>query len=365
MALSPNYKWAEPDNASLVRNGAQDIRTLGDAIDTSVWNVGFGQAGKNKIINGDFAINQRNFTSTTTNGQYGFDRFRMALSGATATYSAQTFTAGAAPVAGYESRNFARIATTVGNDLCRIENLIEDVRTFAGQTITLSFWAKGTNPTTAGNLAVNFNQTFGTGGSPSSSVTGTQQTFVLTANWTRYSFSFAIPSISGKTLGTNNDSTLQFWFGQGTSVSADSWTLDLWGVQAEVGEFATPFQTATGNRTLELQACQRFYVRFGYTTSLYSAFPGAGSAYATTGFAFNTVLPVTMRAIPHTIESADLRATDGVADYALSSVTLSTTASSPNVGGFFAGATGLTQYRSYAAALATTSSGYLAFSAEM
>ena len=67
MALSPNYGWSEPDNSSLVKNGAADIRTLGDAIDTSVWNVGFGQAGKNKIINGDFGINQRSFTSTTTN----------------------------------------------------------------------------------------------------------------------------------------------------------------------------------------------------------------------------------------------------------------------------------------------------------
>lgn len=33
MALSPNFGFPEPDNSSLVKNGAQDIRALGDAID--------------------------------------------------------------------------------------------------------------------------------------------------------------------------------------------------------------------------------------------------------------------------------------------------------------------------------------------
>ena len=65
MALSPNYSWAEPDNSSLVKNGASDIRTLGDAIDPSVWNIGYGQAAKNKIINADFNINQRSFSSSS------------------------------------------------------------------------------------------------------------------------------------------------------------------------------------------------------------------------------------------------------------------------------------------------------------
>ena len=35
MALSPNFSFPEPDNSSLVKNGAQDIRALGDAIDTA------------------------------------------------------------------------------------------------------------------------------------------------------------------------------------------------------------------------------------------------------------------------------------------------------------------------------------------
>jgi hypothetical protein len=36
MATSPNYGWSEPDDTSFVKNGAQAMRTLGNAIDTTV-----------------------------------------------------------------------------------------------------------------------------------------------------------------------------------------------------------------------------------------------------------------------------------------------------------------------------------------
>lgn len=36
MASTSNFNWNTPDNSGLVKNGAQDIRTLGDAIDTSL-----------------------------------------------------------------------------------------------------------------------------------------------------------------------------------------------------------------------------------------------------------------------------------------------------------------------------------------
>jgi hypothetical protein len=360
MALSPNYQWAEPDNSSLVKNGAQDIRALGDAIDTSVWNVGYGQAGKNKIINGDFAINQRSFT--TASGGYGFDRWNLSTSGGTATYTPQTFTLGAAPVAGYEAKNFARLATTVGNDFCRLEQKIESVRTFAGQTATISFWAKGTNPTTAGNLAITLQQFFGTGGSPSAQNLLTQQTFVLTANWTRYSFTFAVPSISGKTLGTNGDDCLGVWIGQGTSTSADAWTLDLWGVQAEYGSYATPFQTATGTIQGELAACQRYYYRTG--TGVNTRF-GFGVAASTTVVVAGIQMPVTLRTGVISIDYSTLGVYDGVGSViAVTSAVLNTTANDyPIV--VFNVSSGLTQYRPYHTLNNNSSSGYIGFSAEL
>ena len=266
MALSPNYLWAEPDNSSLVKNGASDIRTLGDAIDTSVWNIGFGQAGKNKIINGDFNINQRSFTSTTGAADYGFDRWLMEASGG-GTYSAQTFTTGAAPVAGYESKNFARIATTGQSGAgvyTLLEQKIEDVRTFAGQTVTVSLWAKAASA--GAKIGLELSQSFGSGGS--AQVNTALGSVTLTTSWARYSLSVAVPSISGKTIGTADSLTLGLWTSAGTtfatrasSIGIQTATIDMWGVQIEYGSKATPFETATGTLQGELAACQRYFER--------------------------------------------------------------------------------------------------------
>ena len=266
MATSPNYAWAEPDNSSLVKNGAQDIRALGDAIDTSVWNVGYGQAGKNKIINGDFSINQRGFTSTTSNIVFTYDRFSTTTAGGTSTFSAQTFTPGAAPVAGYESTNFIRIASTgqsAASDNTRYRHKIEDVRTFAGQTVTLSFWAKAGSGTPS--IAAYYTQAFGSGGSTAVTINGQKKT--LSTSWARYSVTLAIPSISGKTIGAGSYLELLFVTSAGSdyndrteSIGIQTATIDIWGVQVEAGSYATPFQTASGGSIQgELAACQRYY----------------------------------------------------------------------------------------------------------
>jgi hypothetical protein len=39
LALSPNYSWPEPDNSDFVKDGATDIRALGDAIDATVYAI--------------------------------------------------------------------------------------------------------------------------------------------------------------------------------------------------------------------------------------------------------------------------------------------------------------------------------------
>ena len=253
-------------------------------------------AGKNKIINGDFNVNQRAFTSTT-GSNYGFDRWKLNLSGGTATYSAQTFTAGAAPVAGYEAKNFARVVTTVGNDYCKLDQRIESVRTLAGQTVTVSFWAKGTNPATLGSLNVTMVQDFGTGGSPSASVIQNFGSLVLTANWTRYTLTGTVPSISGKTIGTANDDNISFGVGQGANASTDSWTLDIWGVQVEAASTASPFQTASGSIGGELALCQRYYYRFQPTSAVTNRF-GYGFAVSTTAGEVGFKFPVNMRTAP-------------------------------------------------------------------
>ena len=122
-------------------------------------------AGKNKIVNGDFRVNQRSFSSTTTDGVYGFDRWLFSTTSG-GTYSAQTFTPGTAPVTGYEGINFAQVATTgqTGTSaLAILVQRIEDVRTLANQATTISFWAKASSGTP--KVAIEAQQNFGSGGS--------------------------------------------------------------------------------------------------------------------------------------------------------------------------------------------------------
>jgi hypothetical protein len=46
MASTPNFNWSTPDNTGLVKNGALDIRTLGDAIDASLVDLKGGTSGQ-------------------------------------------------------------------------------------------------------------------------------------------------------------------------------------------------------------------------------------------------------------------------------------------------------------------------------
>jgi hypothetical protein len=306
MALSPNYGWTEPDNTGLVKNGAQDMRTLGDAIDTSVWNVGFGQAGKNKIINGDFGIWQRGTSFNTTGLFFGPDRFKtFSYSGSSSTISRQAFTPGAAPVAGYEAQFFCRISSTNTQNIL-LQN-IEDVRTFANQTITVSFWAKSASATT---VSVGAEQNFGSGGS--ASVFPSLGSNSVTTSWARYSVTATIPSVTGKTIGTSSYLQINL-----TSPLLNN-NLDIWGVQLERGSKATPFQTASGGSPqAELAMCQRYYFRAqsnvtGYPTYAFGQCIGAGQSYVTMNF------PVTMRIAPTALETSG-----AVADYLLTNSTYS------------------------------------------
>jgi hypothetical protein len=373
MALSPNYGFPEPDNASLVKNGAQDIRALGDAIDTSVWNVGYGQAGKNKVMNGDFSINQRNFTSITAAG-FGQDRWNYTFTGGTATYSAQAFTAGAAPVAGYEAANFARIVTTgqsaVG-DLAIFRQGIENVRTFAGQTITFSFYAKAATGTP--QIGLELRQSFGTGGSPSSVVENPLGAVTISTSWARYSLTYTMPSLSGKTVGTDPNSSgvyLGMWVSAGStfatrssSIGIQNNTFDIWGVQVEYGSKETPFQTASGGSPqAELAMCQRYYYR-ATDSSTADSLGVWGIATSTTAMLGSVRLPVDMRVKASAVDYANLRVYDGTGVATVTSLSLSNP--SPQVGQISVGvASGLVATRPYFI-VGNTGNGYLGFSAEL
>jgi hypothetical protein len=268
-------------------------------------NFGGGQwaAGKNKIINGDFGVWQRGTSfSNPANNAYTADRFLLGYdgTGATRTISQQTFTPGTAPVAGYEGTYFYRYAQSVAGtggtySNCLQQN-IEDVRTFAGQTITISFWAKAD---AARTIAINYGQNFGSGGS--STVAGSFGTQALTTSWARYTFSATLASISGKTIGTSS----YIYIGMALSALNTVQTIDIWGVQLEAASTASNFQTATGTKQGELAACQRYYTRSG-GLNLYNTVANVASLSSTTNCKTNVQLPVFMRTTPTSVDFSTL-----------------------------------------------------------
>ena len=331
-------------------------------------------AGKNAIINGDFRINQRNFVSFNPSAvgidQYNFDRFLTNTVGGTATVSPQTFTAGTAPVPGYEGTNFLRGVTTgqaSTADYFYFGQKIEDVRTYAGQTVTVSFWAKAA--TGAPSIGISLQQNFGSGGS--ASVPNSFGLKTISTSWTRYTASLAIPSISGKTIGTSSFLNFQLWTSVGTVISGLGYpavglqniTVDVWGVQVEAASTASNFQTATGTKQGELAACQRYYYRTSGQT--YGRL-GLGAAATTTSAQIPVNLPVTMRTAPTSVDSSTLLLYDLVNLVTPTSVTLTSVGQSLNVGTVdVAVASGLTQFRPYLLTNNNSASGYIGFSAEL
>ena len=249
-------------------------------------------AGKNKIINGKFDVWQRGTSfASPASGTYTADRFKFSAdgSGATRTLSQQTFTPGTAPVAGYESQYFFRFAQSVagtGGSFNVLQQLIEDVRTFAGQTVTISFWAKAAAST---SITTGFDRNYGSGGSGSDFGIGTA-THTLTTSWVRYTNTVALSSLTGKTIGANSYLTTSFGMPNNAT-----FTVDIWGVQVEAGSSATDFQTASGSIQGELALCQRYFQLYVSGNSLPVAM---GTYFAGGDLRMAMNYPVTMRTAP-------------------------------------------------------------------
>jgi hypothetical protein len=220
---------------------------------------------RNRIINGNFDIWQR-ATSQTSSGYGSSDRWFNEHLGSTKTTSRQPFTLGQTSVPNnplYFSRTVVTSVANIANYVSKKQS-IEGVWNFAGQSATLSFWAK----TDANkNIAIEFTQAFGTGGSPSTTITGIGvTTLALTTAWQKFTVTVSIPSISGKTLGTNGDDCLvvNFWFDAGSNYNArtntlgqQSGTFDFSQIQIEAGSSATPFEFRPIGT--EQNLCERYY----------------------------------------------------------------------------------------------------------
>ena len=208
-------------------------------------------SNRNMVVNGDFKIWQRGTSfSNPANGSFTADRWFMYYdgTGATRTISQQTFT-GDNPT-GLNVSNYMRVAITVagtGSGTNGMFSRIEDVRKLNNQTVTLSFYGKADASRT-----VNWQtyQQFGTGGS--GSVQANTTNFSFTSSWQRFSVSFTMPSVSGKTITSDNSVSFIVAF----PVNATG-TFDITGIQLEAGAVATPFEFEDYGTTLA--KCQRYF----------------------------------------------------------------------------------------------------------
>ena len=301
MATSPIYNWPEPDNTDLVKNGALAIRTLGDAIDTTMGTMvaktivdakgdliagtaadtasrlavgADGEtlvadsststglryqptmaAGKNTVINGGMDIWQRGTSIAGTTTSFSADRWQSYRGVAGSTFSRQT---------GPDAIQYCvRVQRDSGNSSTSAIFLSQNFETvnsipLAGKTVTLSFYARKGADYSRASSGLSVSLFTGTGtdqngltGAYTGSVTAISQTATLTTSWQRFTYSATLGS-------TATEINISYGFTPvGTAGAADYYEIS--GVQLEVGSVATEFTRTGGTIQGELAACQRYY----------------------------------------------------------------------------------------------------------
>ena len=250
---------------------------------------------RNLIINGAMQVAQRG-TSFTDADTYSLDRWRLNQSSETMAVTQQSFTAGQTDVP--RAEKYLRVVVTTTGNFAGITQRIEGVEQLSGQTVTVSFYARGGQggqgvPTT---FRTYMNQNFGSGGSTAVNVQGST-THTLTTSWQLFTATVTLGSTSGKTIGTSSYTELAF---QQTTGEACDFDIAL--VQLEVGE-ATPFEHRSYGD--ELARCQRFYGKY---------YLHKGSEYMTHGgnisLSSNFSFPTTMRATPSSSHVQNINASN-------------------------------------------------------
>lgn len=301
-----------------LRNALEGTSTV-DQIRTGVF--------KNAVINGRFNIWQRNTSFTfTTDGANGYtaDRwfYEQSRGGSgtvgSITVSRQTHILGQSPLeTNSHPKFFLRLDVTTAPSgtgaaaFHRIRTHIENVLLFSGQQCTLSFLARSSIASKV--LGYRVVQSFGSGGSPSSSVEVTSGTIVIdsTTVFTRYTVTFSMPSVSGKTLGTNpfSDSIVVFFYIQSGSSEippnvplSTTGSIDISSVQLERGAYATSYEAIPFSQ--ELKLCCRYYQK----SYAYETVPGTATTNGATTITVptagtgamrcSTTFPVEMRITP-------------------------------------------------------------------
>jgi hypothetical protein len=246
---------------------------------------------RNYLINGNF--DKWDYGTSQTSNGYGSDN-RWCIGNASSSSTHTQMVCGDTERAFFNAMYYSRtvVSSAAGaSNYATKQQLIENINLLAGKTVTLSFWAKADSNK---NIAVEFTQMFGTGGNPSPYNTGIgSQLVALTTSWKKYTITVTIPSIVGKTLGTDGVQTtftkVLFWFDAGANSAArsanlgqQSGTFDIAQVKLEDGSVATngwhPYDGEFGG---EVEACERYVniirnlnLDFGsYTGTTYISYP--------------------------------------------------------------------------------------------
>jgi len=261
-----------------------------------------GWAMRNRIINGDMRIDQRNagasVNSNSATNPYLTDRWRSFASTGSGQFSAQQSTT--APSGFSNSLLFTALASTsVGaSDMFCFRQPIEGLNcadlgfgTASAQTVTLSFWIRSSLTGTFGGAIANnsANRSYPFSYTISAANTWEYKTITVTGDTTG-------------TWATDNTTGINVWFGLGVgsakSGTAGAWagadyrsatgaasvvgtsgaTLNITGVQLEKGSYATPFDFRPYGA--ELALCQRYYEQANYP-AFGNCIYGAGSWQST------------------------------------------------------------------------------------
>jgi len=340
---------------------------------------------KNRLINSDMRIDQRNAgAAVTANGSYVVDRF-LVQNGTDGAFSAQQDTS--APVGFVNSIKWTTTTadgTLTTTQQASIQQRIEGTNvsdlafgTANAKTVTVSFWVRS-------SLTGTF------GGSLRNSASDRSYPFTYSISvadtWEQKSVTIA-GDTSGTWLTTTGIGLIVTWglgAGPDRSGTAGAWnsnnnnsatgavsvigtlnaTWYITGVQLEVGSVATPFERRPYGT--ELALCQRYYYR-SYPTATYS-WSATGYCNNTTIASFRLLTKVTMRVAPSALEQSGTAAHYAIqgtfGGITCSSVPVYDNSSTEALGFQFTVSSGLTAGQSVLARCANDS-GYLGWSAEL
>jgi len=227
---------------------AGDITATGDATIGSL-NGGPLSGARNRIINGDMRIDQRNDGASVSSGinslTYTVDRWSVAASNAAVTVQRL----------GTAAEYYLNVTGAASVTACNIRHRIEskNIADLAGSTVTLSFKCSSSSLTSLSTALVYAD-------SVDNFATGTVISSVnisITSTPTIYSTSFSLPA--------NAANGVQVIFSLGAFTSG---TFTLTDVQLEPGSIVTPFERRSYGD--ELALCQRYYESIGATYSIAS-----------------------------------------------------------------------------------------------